>query len=103
MDDDLNISAALAVIFKNVRKVNHLRQTGRIDAAGGAAVVKTLRQIDAVLQIFEFEPPQHPPDVQALIDQREAARKKGDWAAADAIRDRLSEMGVVVRDEPVRR
>lgn len=98
MDDDLNISAALAAVFKNIRKVNHLRQAGGIDADGAKAVVKTLRQIDAVLQIFDFDPPDQPPQVQSLIEEREAARRKGDWAAADALRDRLSEMGVTVRD-----
>jgi cysteinyl-tRNA synthetase len=98
MDDDLNISAALAVVFKNIRKVNHLRQVGRIDAAGAKAVVKTLDQIDAVLRIFDFKPPGHPPQVQALIDERETARRKGDWASADALRERLTEMGVTVRD-----
>jgi cysteinyl-tRNA synthetase len=103
MDDDLNISAALAAIFKNVRKVNHLRQTGRIDAVGAGEVVKTLRQIDAVLQILEFELRQLPTEVQALVDERAAARRKGDWATADALRERLTEMGVVVRDEPVGR
>jgi cysteinyl-tRNA synthetase len=101
MDDDLNISAALAAIFKNVRKVNHLRQTGHIDAAGAASVVQTLRQIDAVLQILEFEPRQLSPEIRDLLDERAAARKKGDWTTADTLRERLMEMGVVVRDEPV--
>jgi cysteinyl-tRNA synthetase len=101
MDDDLNISAALAVIFRNVRKVNHLRQSGRIDAVGAAEVVKTLRQIDAVLRIFDFEPNDHPPEVQALIDRRETARREGDWATADALREQLREMGVAVRDHKV--
>jgi cysteinyl-tRNA synthetase len=98
MDDDLNISAALAAIFKNVRKINQLRQRGRIDAAGAAEVLKTFRQIDTVLRIFNFKPEGHPPEVQALIDQREAARMEGDWAMADALRERLTEMGITLRD-----
>jgi cysteinyl-tRNA synthetase len=98
MDDDLNISAALAAVFKNIRKVNHLRQVGRIDADGAKAVIKTLHQIDAVLRIFNFETPGHPPQVEALMEEREAARRKGDWATADALRERLTEMGVAVRD-----
>ncbi|MDJ0781019.1 MAG: cysteine synthase [Desulfosarcinaceae bacterium] len=101
MDDDLNISAALAAIFKNIRKVNQLRQTGRIDAAGAGQVVETLRQIDTVLQVFDFDLPEHPPTVQALLDERAAARSRGDWATADAMRDRLLEMGVRVRDSHV--
>jgi serine/threonine protein kinase len=56
---------------------------------------------DAVLQILEFEPTQLSNEIQALLDERAAARRSGDWATADALRERLTEMGVVVRDEPV--
>jgi cysteinyl-tRNA synthetase len=101
MDDDLNISAALAAIFKNIRKINRLRQHNRIDAAGATEVVKTLKQIDTVLRIFNFDFQDYPPQVQTLIDQRDAARMAGDWATADALRERLAEMGVAVRDPKV--
>ena len=46
------------------------------------------------------QPPGPPPDPAALLEQRQAARERRDFAAADAIRDQLREAGWLVRDTP---
>ena len=45
-------------------------------------------------------PAQPPPDLARLLDQRQAARGRRDFATADAIRDRLRQAGWLVRDTP---
>jgi cysteinyl-tRNA synthetase len=79
MDDDLNASVALGALF-DVGAVMK-----RFDGVLG--VVGEVEQEDAL-----------PKEAKQLIEKREEARKAKDWATADALRARLSEMGVVVED-----
>ncbi|BBO89357.1 cysteine--tRNA ligase [Desulfosarcina ovata] len=99
MDDDLNISAALAVLFTVVKRINTLILDGDIDAAGAQKVLEALARINTVIHIFDFEDEIRDPAVQQLIDQRDRARQEKDWALADRLRDQLLAMGVVLRDE----
>jgi cysteinyl-tRNA synthetase len=98
LDDDLNISAALASIFKVVKKVNCLVRDGRIDPAGAGRVIDAFRSLDAVLNLIGFDDTVAEPEVQALIDERNRARAQKNWPLADRLRARLRAMGVVVQD-----
>ncbi|BBO78930.1 hypothetical protein DSCW_63470 [Desulfosarcina widdelii] len=102
MDDDLNISAALAVLFTVIKRINTLIVHGEIDPDGAGRILETLERIDTVLNIFDFTDETEDPQVQRLIDERNRARQARDWELADRLRDRLMEMGVVPRDEPIR-
>ena len=102
MDDDLNISAALASLFAMVRRINTLILNDGIDAAGAEKVLATLARINTVVNIFEFEDETENPVVQQLKAERTRARQARDWALADRLREQLLEMGVVPRDDPVR-
>jgi cysteinyl-tRNA synthetase len=102
MDDDLNTSAALASIFENVKKINKLVAGGTIDVEDAAKIIAAFKGIDSVLNIFNFESRDKDSEVERLLQKREAARQKRDWAAADKIRDILTEKGVQVRDAKLR-
>jgi cysteinyl-tRNA synthetase len=101
MDDDLNISAALASLFTVVKRVNTLVLEGDIDGAGAEKVLDTLARINTVVNIFKFEDETENPAVQQLMAERTRARQAKDWALADRLRDQLLEMGVVPRDDRV--
>jgi cysteinyl-tRNA synthetase len=101
MDDDLNISAALAAIFKVVKRLNRLAAREQVSPGQVAKVLEGFRSIDAVLGIFHFDPVYNAPDAQALLRQRDQARLARDWELADRLRDELNRMGVVVRDSKV--
>jgi cysteinyl-tRNA synthetase len=98
MDDDLNISAAFAVIFRIVKQINRLTNQKRLSVDQIAPIIEGLRQIDSVLKIFNFEPTQIDDRIQQLLRERELARKEKNWPLADQIRDQLQQMGVLVRD-----
>jgi cysteinyl-tRNA synthetase len=98
MDDDLNISAALAAVFSNVRRINRLLQAGRLNRDDARQLIEAFRQVDRVLDIFNFEVPPPQDDVAAMIDKREAARAAKDWATADRIRAELLARGISVKD-----
>ncbi len=101
MDDDLNISAAMASIFANVRKINSLLQEGLIDPIGAEKILEAFRSINSVLNIFDFQDNFSDPYVQKLIREREKARSDKNWALADSIRDQLLKRGITVRDQKV--
>jgi len=101
MDDDLNISAALASIFKVVRHLNLLMAAASIDRTGARQVLEELERIDGVLNIFNFEPAARDPEIVRLLQARTTARRKRDWEQADRIRTQLLARGVTVRDEKI--
>ncbi|MFZ0241551.1 MAG: cysteine synthase [Desulfobacterales bacterium] len=98
LDDDLNISTAMASIFRVVKKVNRLMRDRKIDAAGARKVLDAFRQLDSVLNLLDFEEAADSPAVQKLIEERRQARAERNWPLADRLREQLRQMGVVVQD-----
>jgi cysteinyl-tRNA synthetase len=101
MDDDLNISAAMASLFGNVKKINILALEKKIDAEGASKVLDVFRSIDAVLGFLEFEKDIEDTTIQELIKTRIQARSEQNWELADHIRDQLRAREIIVRDEKV--
>jgi cysteinyl-tRNA synthetase len=110
MDDDLAVPAALAALHATVRDGNYALSTG--DSGATAAC---LAQARAMLTVFGLDPLAPAwraavPDqrlgvvvdalVKLALGQRAAARDRGDYASADAIRDTLERNGVLVEDTP---
>ncbi len=101
MADDLNVSAALAVLFDLVREINRRvgrRQLSRRDAE----VVRTfMRDLDRILAILPDDHTEElEADLAALLEARAAARRDRDWAASDRLRDELAGRGIAVDDTP---
>jgi cysteinyl-tRNA synthetase len=98
LDDDLNISPALAALFDLVRELNR-RIDGRVlSTADAARAVAFVRDLDRVLGIAPTEETALGPELQKLVDERAAARTARDWAASDRLRDALAERGVLIED-----
>jgi len=111
MDDDLGTPAALAVLFDAIKTGNKALDADDQDAAAAA-----LADARAMLSIFGLNPDDAPwatasagrvdlrPVVDGLVDallaQREDARARKDYAAADAVRDRLAALGLTIEDTP---
>jgi cysteinyl-tRNA synthetase len=100
MDDDLNISLGLAAIFEFVRDVNRLQADGRLSRENAQAVLATMRRFDRVLGLLEEEETAVDAEVERLAQQREQARKRRDFAAADRVRAQISALGYVIEDTP---
>ena len=98
MDDDLNMSAAMASIFNNVRTINKLTLENSLDPEGASKIIDAFRGIDSVLKIFDFKDDIHDPGVQRLMEQRDQARREKNWDLADRIRDQLTARGINVKD-----
>jgi cysteinyl-tRNA synthetase len=108
MDDDLSVPKALAVVHEAVTEGNSALAAG--DRAGAAKQAANVRAMMAVLGLDPLD--EHwagggsglSSVVNALVSvaarQRQAARERKDWDAADAIRDELAEAGILLEDTP---
>jgi len=103
MDDDLNISAALASLFRMIKKINILMADARLNAADAKKILSVFAKIDSVLNVLHFPSPPVNDGVRALLQKREQARQRKDWRTADVIRDELLRRGVTVRDASVKK
>jgi cysteinyl-tRNA synthetase len=108
LDDDLNTPNALAVLFPFVRETNaeldRLRtlRPGDLDAARNA--LDRMDDVLGIIELAERDASSLEGDfaawVESLVAEREAARKRRDFARADAIRDELAGRGITVEDTP---
>jgi len=100
MDDDLNTAGAIGAIFELIRDINiNLREKCSKEFA--EKMWKLLDELTGVLGILRKDDDECvDSEIQALIDQRQAARKAKDWATADSIRDKLAAMGITLKDTP---
>jgi len=94
MDDDLNISEALAVVFDFIKKVNKIK-IGKEEAK---MVLEFVKELDSVLGILEKREVKLSEEVKRLVKERELARKNKDFKRADEIREKLKKMGYILED-----
>ena len=97
MDDDLNTADAIAAIFEIVKLANTTVKEG--SKAYAEKLLATIVELCEVLGIItEKEEEILDADIEALIEERQAARKAKNFARADEIRDLLLEKGIVLKD-----
>jgi len=98
MDDDLNISPALAAVFEAVRELNRRLDARRLSTADAGRATEFLRDLDRVLGIAPAGVEPLDGELQKMLDDRAAARANRDWAASDQLRVALAERGILVED-----
>ena len=116
MDDDFNTAGAVGLIFEKVKDINRLMdvqedtpdednikqlKVARNNLLTAAGVLGILEQDpDDFLKNFAKSPDIDPEKIDNMIRERIEARSRKDWARADAIRDRLKDMGILLEDGP---
>ena len=99
MDDDLNTSVALAVIHNLTRVVNTALARKKMQEENKLELVELLKRFDTVLNIFgDDQREMLDSEIQNLINERQEARRRRDFARGDEIRDELAGRGIILED-----
>ncbi len=100
MDDDMNISGAMAALFDTVHAGNKAMAETRLLAPQAVAVSLLWQELDTVLGILEAPEEEVSSEVDELLKARTTARSEKDWPESDRIRDALASLGWRVKDTP---
>tara|TARA_B100000953_G_scaffold38178_1_gene29609 strand:- start:4517 stop:5905 length:1389 start_codon:yes stop_codon:yes gene_type:complete len=106
MNDDLNVPEAYSVLFDLARDLNKHKSQGDAGAEEAGKLAAVLKGIGGILGFLQRDPEafmqsgndDEVAEIEALIKARNDARAAKDWGAADAARDKLTAMGIVLED-----
>jgi len=98
LDDDLNISPALGEVFDFIRDINRLKAEDRLSRKERDRAMIALERVDTVLGFLVREESAISGEIEALIQERALAKKSRDFETADKIRNKLSDMGIILED-----
>ncbi|MCC6796647.1 MAG: cysteine--tRNA ligase [Candidatus Hydrogenedentes bacterium] len=101
LDDDLNISGAIAAVFDFIREVNKLIDSEVTGKGGAERALALLDRVNTVTGLFGAGAKEETPaEILALVTERQQARRAKDFKRADEIRDQLLGAGWVLEDTP---
>ncbi len=102
LDDDLNASGGLGVLFEFLREANRRMDAGLVNRNDAIEALKFLDSLDTVLSVISDDKSSDSSDAQIeqLIRDREHARATKQWARSDEIRAELAAKGVILEDTP---
>ena len=104
MQSDLNTAGALGAIFELVRALNSAIDSGQFGVDDAAVVRQAFGEFDMVLGVLSLrkaedeQPPVPVEEIERLIEERHAARRRRDFAESDRIRHDLAARGVLLED-----
>jgi cysteinyl-tRNA synthetase len=106
LEADLNVPGALGVLFELVRDVNAAMDAQQVSKADARAIAARFAHFDQVLGVISLrrqedaQPPVPVDEIERLIEERQAARRRRDFAQADTIRQALDARGIILEDSP---
>lgn len=98
LDDDLNISGALAVLFETLRESNRRMDEGMLTPAQAKGLLHWLLRVDGVLALEPDATPALPEEVELIVASRASARAAKEWKKSDELRDQIAALGWIVKD-----
>jgi cysteinyl-tRNA synthetase len=112
LEDDLNTAQALAAVFDLVREANTAMDRGEFRSGDAPRVLAFLEKADAIFSVLKDDDVEkmrfagiapesaqiRDAEVEKLIAERQAARKRRDFATSDKIRQQLAERGIILED-----
>jgi len=110
--DDLNTAVALAAVFDLIRDVNTAMDRGEFLQQDAPRLVASMEKFDEILSVLtdddaerlaklgfgSAKPRMAPEEIEVLIEERQAAKKRRDFKRSDEIRKQLADSGIIVED-----
>lgn len=101
MDDDFNVQNALSVMYDLASTLNTHLQKEQVDKSALKKAKKLLLDWLEIFGVsFNEKQAENNDEIEALVAQRDEARKNKDWAESDRLRDELQAKGIVIEDTP---
>ena len=101
MDDDLNTADGIAALFDLTKDINTKILDKPVSKAVCEYAAKLFDELSGVLGLlYNRKENDVDSEIEALIEERQQARKNKDWATADRIRDELKAKGIILKDTP---
>jgi cysteinyl-tRNA synthetase len=97
LDDDLNISGALACLFDWIRDTNRMMDLGELSEAQAARCLSDFSVINSILAC-EATQSEIPTEITQLLAERQKARTSKDWQLSDQLRDKILSLGWTLKD-----
>jgi cysteinyl-tRNA synthetase len=98
LDDDLNTAAALGALFTMIREANTAADRGDVAPSDARELRAALERADLVLDIVRRDEVVLDAAIEAMIEARNAARKRRDFKESDRLRDELLAAGIILED-----
>ncbi|NIM01599.1 MAG: cysteine--tRNA ligase [Acidobacteria bacterium] len=98
--NDLNISSALGAVFGTVREVHQALDKGELPSGSRETLAGAMDVFHSVLDLAADTDAGLDAEIEALIEQRNEARKARNFAESDRIRDELTARGILLEDTP---
>jgi cysteinyl-tRNA synthetase len=100
--DDINISAALAILFDLVRELNSLCDAGKLGANEAQEALALFAEWDCVLAVLPLKEKKEevPQELLRMLELREKARSEKNWSVSDEMRDAILANGYLIEDTP---
>jgi cysteinyl-tRNA synthetase len=98
LDDDLNLPQATGYLFDVLREANAELDRDAVGPAGLVALGDLLADADRHLDVLRPAGQELDPEIEREIEEREAARRRRDFATADRIREQLRQRGIALED-----
>ncbi len=98
MDEDMNVSKGLAVVFDFMNDVHRLKQEEKLGRTDALAALNFFMEVDSIFAFLQKEKKKIPVNVTELVAEREKARIAKDWKKADQLREEIKKWGYVVKD-----
>lgn len=100
MEDDLNTADGIAALFDMTREINSFADQPRSEDALSYAAKRFDELCDVLGLLYDRGGKALDSEIEALIEQRQQARKDKDFKLADEIRDKLAAQGIQLKDTP---